>query len=93
MKKILILLFTILCIGCEIYTPTGSVTVGPYVEVYEACTYDSYTPYYYGDAWMCWDNCCTWAIDYPYSYTTCEETWCYYDAYCGWELVDEYCYY
>ena len=90
MKKIL--LVCLLITACEIYTPSGHVVVGPYVETHEVCTYDDYTPYYYEDAWMCWDNCCTWAFDYPYYYKTCEETWCYYDAYCGWNLVDEYCY-
>ena len=90
MKKVLIFLFALICIGCEIYTPVGSVTTGPYIEVHEICI--DYTPYYYEDAWTCWDDCCTWLVDYPYYYMTCEETWCYYDAYCGWELVDEYCY-
>jgi len=97
MKTILISLFALACIGCEIYTPTGAVTVGPYIEVSETCIYDD-TPYYYEEVWTCWDGCCTWIIDYPYYYTTCEETWCIYETqaglatYCSWELVDEYCY-
>ena len=96
MKKVLILL-AFVCASCEIYTPTGSVAVVPYVEATELCTYDD-MPHYYEDVWTCWDGCCTWIVDYPYYYTTCEETWCAYEShaglatYCSWELVDEYCY-
>ena len=49
MKKILISLLALACIGCEIYTPTGPVAVGPYIEAPEVCTYGD-TPYYYEDA-------------------------------------------
>lgn len=91
MKTILISLFALACIGCEIYTPVGAVTAGPYIEVPGVCTYDD-APYYYEDAWTCWNNCCTWVTDYPYYYMTCEETWCFYDTYCTWELTDEHCY-
>ena len=84
MKKTLMLFLILASIGCEIYTPTRAVVGDHHVEFYGVCTYDEYAPY--SDPWTCWGNCCTWV------FTTCEETWCYYDTYCGWELVDEYCY-
>ena len=99
MKKILILLFILICIGCEIYGPAPTYKPGvigvAINDPYDTC-YD-YSPYFVGDALFCGagpfsgENYCVWEFLYPGMYI-CEETWHYDTFYCDWYITDEYCY-
>jgi len=97
-KKIIIIIGTLLLFGCEVYTERNHSTLkhkhetgAPHQDyASEACSYEFYTPYPWSEALVCDDYCCMWEREDFYG--VCEETWCYYNDYCGWEAVEIYCY-
>lgn len=99
-KNIITISGVLLLVGCEVYTTRSypvleheheprHISVDTSVSP-GSCSYEFYMPYSWHDALICDENCCIWEREDFYG--VCEETWCYYDDYCGWEAVETYCY-
>ena len=91
MKKIISALLVLMMMGCEFHPPSH----GPHVSVKPIpvvtvgyCGYDP-SPYPIEWADYCYGSCCVYET--YQSGWICEETWCYDDLYCDWELT-EFCY-
>ena len=97
MKKIISALLLLVAMGCEFHPhrdhtrPTvvypTTTTVTPIITV-DYCGYDP-SPYPVEWADYCYGSCCVYET--YQSGWICEETWCYDDLYCDWELT-EFCY-
>tara|TARA_R100000664_G_scaffold4578_1_gene9167 strand:+ start:899 stop:1222 length:324 start_codon:yes stop_codon:yes gene_type:complete len=105
MKNLVLFAMCILFVGCEprvyrVYSTPSSeviVTEGLNGETITTPVCEDYQPFPYEEApgieyepVICEGACCLWQFESYYS--MCEEFWCNYGNYCGWELKSEGCY-
>lgn len=73
----------------EASTSTTSTITIPWCEEYQPFPYDDVPGIQYQPV-SCSEDCCLWQFESHYS--MCEEYWCNYGEFCGWELKSEGCY-
>ena len=87
MKKLLsLLVFAMLCAGCEIGVRPAPIAAVHTVSTYGVCEADPYDVY--------WTSYCDGACCYEEYYDggwLCEQAWCYDYYYCQWEYMGEIC--
>ncbi len=87
MKAIVLLFLSLVMTGCHFYVAEDNALSCGYLETpyLHEPYYQEHSSYKYGSS-----ACFKWRVDDYYG--VCEETWCYYEDICAWELQTYTCY-